>query len=218
MTSTSADDLVSIGLRVGQGRPLPLDQQGGLDIEHVLLEVIEEVPGDRRLASVLLAWVKVHGGYVNAEKLAKLARKSRDEEGAQLVWLTAFARWAVECGFAKWKKMIRVASEPIRLYSPAVTASAIARQGRVAWLAEVGFEIPEGSLRVREGDVMSPEELVRVNRQYRNRYLYGPNWRADIITAIESGLDTPTKIMRRVGCSYEPAHRVWREWTIASAA
>jgi hypothetical protein len=65
---------------------------------------------------------------------------------------------------------------------------------------------------------MTPEELVKVNQQYRNRYLYGPNWRADIITAIESGLTSPTQIMRRVGCSYEPAHRVWREWQIASAA
>lgn len=218
MPSISPDALVSIGFRVGQGCLLPVDEQAELDIERVLLGVVEEVPRDRRLSGVLLAWVKVHGGYVNAEKLGKLARKLRGAGEAQVIWLTAVARWAVECGFVKWKKLIQPASEPIYLYSREVTASAIARKGRVAWLAEVGFEVPEGSLRVRESDVMTPEELVKVNRQYRNRYLYGPNWRADIITAIESGLETPTEIMRRVGCSYEPAYRVWREWRIASAA
>jgi hypothetical protein len=218
MTSISPDALVTVGFRLGSGRILPLDQQSEVDIEQTLLDLVREVPGERRLAGVLLAWVKVHGNYVNVEKLKKLAQQESCKSGKGLVWLTAVAGWAVECGFDKWKRLIQALPEPVYLYSPEVTASAIALKGRTAWLSEIGFEVPEGSLRVREGDVMTPEDLVRVNRQYRNRYLYGPNWRADIITAIESGLESPTAIMRRVGCSYEPAHRVWREWQIAVAA
>ena len=57
-----------------------------------------------------------------------------------------------------------------------------------------------------------------MNRQYRNRYLYGPSWRADIVTAIESGATSPAEIVRRLGCSYEPAHRVFREYALAAKA
>jgi hypothetical protein len=83
-------------------------------------------------------------------------------------------------------------------------------------------------LRLGPGRVIGPPEqfevvlvgtlLAAVNLQHRNRYPYGPSWRADIVTAIESGLDSPAAIARRVGCSYEPAHRVPREWRVATAA
>ncbi len=98
------------------------------------------------------------------------------------------------------------------LFDPEVTQCAVDRKGAIPWLKAVGFLVPEGSLRIRESDVLSPEELVKVNLQYKNRHLYGPGWRADIVTAIESGLKTPAEIAARVGCSYEPAHRVLIKW------
>ena len=109
-------------------------------------------------------------------------------------------------------------SKPVYLFDPEVSQSAIDRKGEIPWLKKVGFLVPKGSLRIREGDVMNPKELAQVNLQYKNRYLYGPSWRADIITAIESGLNSPAAIVARVGCSYEPAHRVLREWKVATAA
>ena len=218
MTSISPDSLATIGFRLGSGRLLPCPEQSVVDIERTLLDVVLEVPTDRRLASVLFTWVKVHGAYVIVEKLRKLSRQACWSSRERSVWLVALARWAVECGGHKWKKLIEPQDEVHHLFEAEVSESAIRMKGAVPWLLEVGFRVPEGAIRIREGDVLSPEELASVNLQYRNRYRYGPSWRADIITAIESGLDTPTEIMRRVGCSYEPAHRVLREWRIASAS
>ncbi|MBI4565989.1 MAG: hypothetical protein HY716_14985 [Planctomycetes bacterium] len=79
------------------------------------------------------------------------------------------------------------------------------------WLRKVNFCVPNGSLRIRDEDVLKPGELVRRNRQYRNRCLYGPSWRADIVTALECGLRSPAAIARAIGCSYEPAYRVYRQ-------
>jgi hypothetical protein len=78
--------------------------------------------------------------------------------------------------------------------------------------------VPTVAIRIRERDVLTPQELAQINRQYRNRYLYGPSWRADIITAIESGAASPSEVMRMAGCSYEPAHRVFREYRLAREA
>ena len=218
MSSIPPDSLATIGFRVGNGQVLVPPEQFAVDIEKTLLDVILEIPSDRRLASVLFTWVKVHGNYVIVEKLRKLAGTAPWGGHAEMAWLTAVARWAAECGGSKWRKLITPTNEPVFLFDREVTESAIARKGAVPWLDEIGFRVPEGSLRIRESDVMSPEELAGVNVQYRNRYRYGPSWRADIITAIESGLDTPAAIARRVGCSYEPAHRVFREWKVATAA
>lgn len=218
MSPTSPDSLATLGLRLGSGGALRPPEQFQVDIERTLLDALLEAPADRRLASVLFTWVKVHGNYVIVEKLRKLARQEPWSSHGNLIWLSALARWAVECGYHKWKKLIEPPARTAYLFDEQVSESAIRMRGAIPWLLEAGFRVPEGSLRIRESDVMSPEQLAAVNVQYRNRYRYGPSWRADIITAIESGLDSPAAIVRRTGCSYEPAHRVLREWAIASAA
>lgn len=218
MPSIPPDNLATVGFRLGPGRVLRQPDQVGVDIERTLLDAILEVPTDRRLASVLFTWIKVHGNYVIVEKLRKLSRREPWRGRDELAWLIGLARWAVENGGSKWRKLVTPIPGPIYLFDPGVSESAIRRKGAVPWLEEVGFRVPAGSLRIREGDVMTPEELAAVNLQYRNRYRYGPSWRADIVTAIESGIDTPAAIARHVGCSYEPAHRVLREWRVATAA
>lgn len=58
-------------------------------------------------------------------------------------------------------------------------------------------------------------ELFLKNNVYiRNRLLFGCNWRADIISVIDMGLDNPTAVMKRLGCSYETAHRVFGEYRL----
>lgn len=218
MSSIPPNSLTTIGMRIGRGQFLDPPEQFAVDIERTLLDAVLEIPIDRRLASVVFTWVKVHGNYVIVDKLRKLAGQHPWSEREELLWLSALARWAVECGATKWKKLVTAAPEPVYLFGEEVSESAIARKGAIAWLDEIGVRVPQGALRIRESDVMSPAELAAVNQQYRNRYRYGPSWRADIITAIESGLDSPAQIARRVGCSYEPAHRVLREWRIAEAA
>lgn len=56
--------------------------------------------------------------------------------------------------------------------------------------------------------------FLKNNVFIRNRLLFGCNWRADIISVIDMGLDNPTSVKNRLGCSYETAHRVFSEYTL----
>lgn len=209
----SVHALIAIGFRlasteVEQAKP------ERVDIESTLLDVIGTFTEDYRIASVLMSWIKVHGNYVIVEKLSKLYDKACKEPNGPLPWMTLIAAWAVECGYHKWQKLIKKETGPVYLYDPEVSESAILRKGLVPWLEPLGFRVPENSLRIRESDVLTPKELIQFNRQYRNRYIFGASWRADIVTAIQNGATTPMEIRRIVGCSYEPAYRISHEYLL----
>ncbi len=211
MSSILDARLHAIGIRLASSRK-PSSSREKADIERTILATVDELPRDLRLASLLFTWVKVHGEYVITEKLAKLVRSGNVEHRD---WLSALAAFAVHNKYHKWSKLIARRRKPVHLLPMEMSALPIRMRGAEPWLEPYGILLPRGSLRIREDDVLDPGELARKNRQYRNRYLYGPSWRADIITAIESGCTTPTEIKDRVGCSYEPAHRVFREYQLA---
>ena len=149
------------------------------------------------------------------EKLRKLVAVAPPEA---VRWVPALAALAVEAGSTKWRKLLRRSDKPVKLFPEALTRSAVSRSGAIPWLEHWNIIVPEGVLHLRESDMLSHAELIANNRQYRNRYLYGPSLRADIITAIELGAATPSSVMRLVGCSYKPAHRIFTEYHLAQTA
>lgn len=207
--------LITIGFRLVSTEVAHIKPER-VDIESTLLDVIGTFTEDYRVASVLMSWIKVHGNHVIVEKLIKLHGKASNETGHSFSWMTLVAAWAVECGYYKWRKLIKKENGPIYLYDPEVSESAILRKGLMPWLEPLGFRIPQNSLRIREADVLTPKELIQFNPQYRNRYIFGASWRADIITAIQNGVTTPMEISRVVGCSYEPAYRISRDYMLAT--
>jgi hypothetical protein len=160
----------------------------------------------------------VHGEFAICEKLGTFARRREAERPGSALFLPVLAGLAVREGLHKWKALARRSRKPVFLYDEEVTRSAIELKGRMPWLAGLNIHAAEGSIRIRESDIGSPSELIRLNQQYRNRYIYGPSWRADIVTAIEEGAQSPMEVARRTGCSYEPAHRVFRQVGLARQA
>src|SRR5690606_19456551 len=119
------------------------------DIEQTLIEAILESANDGRLASLIFSWLKVHGAYVNVERLAKLARDFPERSHPAIRLLSGYAAFALEhCG-PKWKKLIRRSKEPLYLYPEDVTTSAVALKGAIDYLKRYGFIVPEGSIRIR---------------------------------------------------------------------
>lgn len=187
-----------------------------VDLEQTIIDTLLAIESDPRLISLLFSWIKVHGNYVIVEKLKKISLPYSPAKYPQIRWLSGIAAFAYEHCSTRWKKLIVKYQGPFYLYSPEITASAIQLKGKVEWLDKLGFILPSQSLRIREEDVLTPKELIKINHQYKNRYLYGASWRADIITAIELGLKNPTKISHLLSCSYEPAHRVFYEYKMAT--
>ncbi len=203
--------LLKLGMRI-TGDSSDLDRRSEFfDIEKTLIECVVQFSHDGRLASLLLSWIQVHGPYVIVEKLEKLARQQEGQAPGSTLWLSAVAAFAAEEGSSKWKKLAKKSKTPIYLPPKEITESAIALKGSISWLAKINFFAAQGVFRIREDDVLTREELIRRNPQYRNRYLFGPSWRSDIVTAIEWGMKTPAEISKKLGCSYEPANRVFRE-------
>ncbi len=210
--------LAAIGIRVVAPAAKRLADSFEADIERTLLDGLEEfdtTSRDGRLIGLLFSWIKVHGEFVICEKLGTLALKREEERPGSTLFLPALAALPISEGLHKWKALGRRRKSPVYLYPEEVARGAIKLKGRIPWLAALNYHAAVGSIRIRESDVMSPAELIRANRQYRNRYLYGPSWRADIVTAVEEGARSPMEVARRTGCSYEPAHRVFRQLTLA---
>ena len=203
--------LAGIGIQLaGASEP---SRKFSADIEQVLLDTAAQARSDGRLLSLLFSWVHVHAEHVIVEKLRKRLRTIGGAD-ARLV-VSALAAYAANRGRHKWHKLIDAPKEPCYLSASKTAESAIRLKGAEPWLSEHNILAAKGSLRIRPEDVLSVKELAKVHLQYRNRLLYGASWRADIITAIQEGGKTATEISRRVGCSYEPAHRVRREYLIA---
>lgn len=75
-------------------------------------------------------------------------------------------------------------------------------------------ELPLGD----ERKIMSTQRLIRNNTVFKNRVLFGCNWRADIISCIEFGFANPSQIKKRLNCSYETAHRVFNDYVLYKTA
>lgn len=183
-----------------------------VDIENTLYEATLEVPQDSRLFSFLCSWVSVHGDYVIIEKLMKLQKKKTSP------WLVAIAICASNMGFHQWKRLITKQKGPLALVNIDLAFSSIKLKGEEPNFRMFGFLLPKGIIRIRASDVQTPEQLVKRNPQYRNRLLFGASWRADIVTAIEMGMKNPYQIAKTLGCSYEPAHRIFKEYALAVGA
>ncbi|MBF0106205.1 MAG: hypothetical protein HQM16_12860 [Deltaproteobacteria bacterium] len=210
--------LVAIGMRLsGVDLILRKGDKINTDIEKTILEAVLTINDDSSIASLLFSWIKVHGNYVITEKLSKLTRGYHEDKYPQIVWVHAIAAYAYENGMHKWNPLIKKYKQPQYLYPKKISESAIQLKGAIPYLKKNGFFVPEGSIRIREEDVLTPEELIKKNLQYKNRYIFGVSWRADIITMIQSGIKTPTEIAKLLGCSYEPAHRVFREYRMGNA-
>ena len=179
-----------------------------VDIEETIYEGSFEGVNDARIFLVLCSWIKVHGRHVIIEKLMKLQKKKKS------VWLIALSHFAVSEGMLNWSRLIEKIQGEHALVPMKMAKQAAEYKGREEIFKKTGFIISKGSFRVRESDVATPVRLIERNHQYKNRFKYGANWRADIITAIEMGIENPNRISKITGCSYPSAHRVFNEYKL----
>lgn len=217
-TQTSLNQrMKAIGFRIGyEGSDVivPKEDRFQFDIEKTLIDAAYEAKTDYRILSLLMTWISVHGDRVILEKLFKLAASALKERGHNPI-INGIAVWGAICGYTRFKRYISHSKQDEFLIEQEMTESFEQYQGLKEDWKKNGVKVPLKMIRIREDDVLSSEDLARTNLQYRNRLLVGASWRADILTAIDLGLKTATEISRKTGCSYEPAHRVLKEITLA---
>ena len=176
-----------------------------IDIEQTIYEASLAIEKDARLFMLLASWINVHGNYIIIEKLMKLQKQKKS------IWLVALSIFAVQKGFRRWSRFIeKPEGGPYALSKIRIARQAVSYKGEEPDFKKYGFLIPKNSIRIRSSDVATVERLIESNLQYRNRFLYGTNWRSDIITAIQAGYENPYRVSKVTGCSYPSVHPPFR--------
>ena len=190
------------------------------DIEQALLEGARAVfKGDLRVTNPLFTWVEKNGEYINTERLKKLLKA--DSQPESLVWIHALAFFGLSLGQHRWKILAAPQKSAVALRNTFQTseealedARTLQRiKGELHWAQETGFTLASTSIRTSSKYALDTEPLAKLCPPFGNRLLFGPNWRADIVSAIQNGARTPKEVRLRTGCSQEPANRILREMT-----
>lgn len=198
---------------VGIGMNFAAKADPDADIESTLLHasVLGMDEGDLRVLAVLTTWLGVHHTHVNADRLVRLASDHRFDRiraywGAIATWLKKDRRLARLVGAYR--------GAPIDLL-PTGTEFQIKRRGEDERFAGSKLRVPNGTLRDRREDVLSPEVLVRRHAGYRNRVLMGPSFRADVWTALEHAPDLSiADIARKASCSFATAWQAAQDYRL----
>lgn len=202
-----------LGIRLDEKEPYKPHIQ---DLELALIELIYLAEHDLRAFSLLISWCKIHSDSIIYEKLEK-HYKAQSKFRNQTVVYDIFMVFCSHYGKRRIKNRISKRKKKTIFPENKATVSMLKRSPTLEILEEYNILVPEKTLRIRESDVLEVKELIKKNKQYKNRYQYGPGWRSDIVFHIEQGASSPFEISKNLGCSYEPANRVWREYQMICA-
>jgi len=170
---------------------------------------------DLRVLSVLTIWLGVHAAHVNADRLVRCvaehpSARLRAYWGAVSHWLAKDRRFG---------RLAKLHDGPALELLPVGTEFQIARRGEDERFVGSALRVPAGTLRDRDGDVLSPESLARRHAGYRNRVRMGPTWRADVWTVLERTPElSVAEVARRAGCSFAVAWQVVQDFTLLRAS
>jgi hypothetical protein len=201
----------AVGMRLGGSAA-----EASFDMELTLVSaVLEALPRDYRALGVVLAWLEVHQERVNVPRLLRFADALSAAPLAR-AWWAAIGSWLGRTD-ARWKTLMRLYDGPaLPLDDAEATALQIRRSGEDPRFAGTALRVHEKLLRSRVADVASPAQVARHHRLYLRRVQFGPNYRADVWAALDDRPEvSPAEIARGVGCAYETARSVSRDWKLA---
>ncbi len=203
----------TIGMRIGR-----TPATAHADIEATLASVaVDALPHDYRLFGVLAAWLERHHAWVNVPRLKRFAKNSSD---APLVraWWSAVGTWLGRDD-PRWHALEPLhTGTPIALEDEELATLRIARVGADPRFEGTALIVDAKLLRSRSADVDTVAQVAARHPVYRKRIEFGPNYRADVWSALDAHPDaTPAEVARVVLCAYETARSVAADWHLFHA-
>lgn len=198
---------------VGIGMHFAAEPAADAEIEGTLVLASElgMDQNDLRVLSVLTTWFGVHHTYVNADRLVRLV--SGHESPRVRAYWAALARW--KAGDRRFARLARLYRGPVLELLPAGNAFQIERRGVDERFAGSKLSVPKGTLRDRLDDVLDPKALAQRHHGFRNRVLFGSNWRADVWTVLEASPElSVAEVARRASCSFATAWTTLRDFRL----
>ncbi len=91
----------------------------------------------------------------------------------------------------------------------------ISKKGEDPRFRETMLRVPKGTLRDRASDILTPEELVKIHRIYKQRVIMGPTYRADMWALLENEPSlSASELAKRSYGSFAVAWQVIRDFKI----
>lgn len=193
MNSDFYNNLAYIGIRVGDNKYKDIN----IDIEDTLISALYKIDTDSRMIGFIFSWIKVHHKEILADKFFRSYEIAKIHNGAS-PWFSACCAYLMELKDFRFKKGITKIKSATYVGNRNQNA-AIKMKGAIDYLEKLNIMIPNGNIRIRESDVFTKEELVKKNIQYRNRVVFGSNWRAEIFTAISNGAKNSNQVAKKLG-------------------
>lgn len=200
--------LESIGFRVTNAAVKNRPEE--IDIEKTLVESLYHIDTDGRLLSLILSWLTVHGSHLMADKFFKEYSDAKEFLG-ESPWFGAVCSYMFKLKDHRFKKGVKKLKSP-HSFAFRDQSSLIKIKGSVDFLSDINILVPNSAIRIREEDVLTVEELVKANHQYRNRYIFGANWRAEIFTSIQNGAHNPNQVAKLLGIARSRVGIVFKEY------
>jgi hypothetical protein len=177
-----------------------------VDIEETLAEAIETLPHSKergRILKVLCSWIIENGNQVILEKLAKILEK-KAANAADVSYGALLGAFAVEHKLHKWAILKKFKPDSVIEIGDRQKPNADLEE----WAREVNFSMRKGSIQTDAKYTLSRPQIAKIHRQYRNRLIYGAQYRSDIVTATQIGITEVKDVVKIVGVSREPATRI----------
>jgi len=164
---------------------------------------------DLRVLSALTTWLSVHHQRVNADRLIRIV-STRGELRVLAYW-AAIAHWLN--ADRRLSRLAELAPKQRVHLLRAGSAFQLKRRGEDPRFEGSPLVVPQGVLRDREADVLTPQQLAARHRGYFQRVQMGPSYRADLWALLESEPTlSPTKLARRGYGSFATAWQVKRDY------
>lgn len=202
---------------VGIGMAFAIHPQANPNLEDTLVAASNAgmEHDDRRVLALLMTWLEVHSGWINADRLISLVGQHPNLR-VRVFWQ------AVSIWLGKDRRFLRLAKAyegPVLDLLTTGTAFHLERSGEDPRFVGSPLRVPAGILRNRKQDVLSPAELAHRHDGYRWRILLGPSYRADMWAELERqpGLSA-AELARRACGSFATAWHVKRDWALLQQA
>lgn len=206
------EKLDAIGMLIGESK-VKAKSKVYVDIESTLAEALVTIHQHRdrmRLLTILLTWIEVHGWCIIQEKFKKILQEIPEAE-LKDSYAALVGAFATSRKMKSWDHLFDYAPDLGASILEISQPSAIALRGREEWALRVNFNLATGSLETNKKWVMSRSQLAKTLAQYKNRLIIGPNWRADVYTAVGLGATRAADVQKLIPISKEPANRIIRD-------
>jgi hypothetical protein len=168
------------GKLIGIGFKVAGNKEPNSNIEDTLIAAATEgMNGDFRTLSLLTDWILIHFEIINTDRLYR-ALKELDDENVNVYFSSIGHQVKKDPRFKKISTLYkgqRVYLDRNKSYEFLVT-----RNSEDVRFKNTKLIVAKGSLRNRPDDIATPQEMVKLHKDYYFRTLIGPSFRADMVS------------------------------------